>query len=131
MLAALQGSVIQLDGRPLQVTIVTWHAASILNLSLSLIRSPSRCPSLRTDHPLQEAIASRRSQLVDKAQQRAAEREAERRKLAEQLRELQFRETCDALRSKQSQQRLVGVAEQQKQQVRSLGFNTVHRGRTW
>ena len=73
----------------------------------------------------QEAIASRRSQLVDKAQQRAAEREAERRKLAEQLRELQFRETCDALRAKQSQQRLVGVAEQQKQQVRSLGFDTV------
>lgn len=69
---------------------------------------------------LQEEIAKRRSQLVDKAHERAASREAERQRLVSQLRDLQFKESCDAVRTKQSHQRQLECRADQKQQVALL-----------
>lgn len=57
---------------------------------------------------------------MDKAKQKALEREAEREKIAAELQELHFRINCDPLRTLQSQQRLLSVVEQQKQQACSL-----------
>ena len=63
-------------------------------------------------------MASRRAELVSTAQERARQRELERQQVAEKMRELQFRESCDAVRTKQSQQRHRGIVLDQKAQVR-------------
>ena len=78
---------------------------------------------LCTSRTMQEETARRRSQLVDKAHERAANREAERQQLVKQLRDLQFRENCDAMRAKQSHQRQLNcIADQQEQVTFSLGM---------
>ena len=57
---------------------------------------------------------------MEKAQQKAAAREAERQRLAAELQQLQFQESCDPLRAAQSQQRLLTLVEEQKRQVGTL-----------
>ena len=59
----------------------------------------------------------RRSSLVERAQRMAEGREAERLRLAEAMRELQFRENYDALRSRQSHQRAHNAVQEQQEQV--------------
>jgi len=62
-------------------------------------------------------MASRRAELVATAHERSRQRELERQQVVEQMRDLHFRESCDAIRTKQSQQRQRGVVQDQKAQA--------------
>ena len=55
--------------------------------------------------------------LLGEAKQRAQQRKAERQKLAAALQELQFQESCEPLRTQQSQRLRADIVQQQEQQV--------------